>query len=221
MCNRCCKWTRSALPASESPVVIEPARFRQLLESFDHQSTESPEPRFRCATTVGPPSQSRNCQNVQAGNVCRTQSNTGRTDAPTTPAPQLRAPRFALTPISLVKHPGGSGMDIPGLHPHNTDTWRANPPPSYPHVAGTSPSLVATNPDISRCRGDPHHAYSDRRRWRNANHCCLRRSDYSTQQQDSAEGGALIGHGGLLSLELPFTTGGLSLKPEYVHRWRW
>jgi len=78
-----------------------------------------------------------------------------------------------------MKHPGASGVDIPGLHPHDTGTRRAHPPSSYPDIPTAGPTLVSADPDISWSRRDTNHTYSHGRRWGNTNHCRLRGSDKS------------------------------------------
>src|SRR5277367_152088 len=78
-------------------------------------------------------------------------------------------------------------MDVPGLHPNDTDTWRTSPTSCHPDVSVAIPPLVSSNPDITWSGSDTNHAYSDRRRWRNPNHRRLRTSDNSAQQQCPAK----------------------------------
>src|SRR5271169_183577 len=93
-----------------------------------------------------------------------------------------------------MKHPGAAALGVTGSDPDDTGTWRTNPMSSHPHVPATIPTLVSANPDIGWSGGNSDHAYSDRRRWRNANHRRLRYSDYSTQQQYPAKSDASAVH---------------------------
>jgi len=93
-----------------------------------------------------------------------------------------------------MKHPGASGVDIPGLHPHDTGTRRAHPPSSYPDIPTAGPTLVSADPDISWSRRDTNHTYSHGRRWGNTNHCRLRGSDKSAQEQNWAKSSASVVH---------------------------
>jgi hypothetical protein len=105
---------------------------------------------------------------------------------------------FSLAPVSLMKNPGTSSVDITGLHPNDTGTRRTSPPSGHPYVSASIPALVSWDPDVTWSRCPSNHSHSCGRRGRDANHRLLRSSDDSPQQHYCTNSCTNIGHGFIL-----------------------